>query len=115
MKFDKIYAEGVSDDACVDLDRRSHGGGAVAVGECKMHTHSRTLYCHVLSSGEAKIMETTEVLKEAMLLQHTLMFIVLGTLPIEVSVNVSVARHFVFKKSAGKMKHLDCQLFARFA
>ena len=106
--FDKIYAEGDSDDACVDVDRRNYGGGAVAVGECKMHTHSRTLYCHVLSSGEAKIMETTEVLKEVMLLQHTLMFIVLVTLPIEVSVSAvvsaSAARQFVFNKGVGECK-----------
>ena len=65
----------------------------------------------MLSSGEAKIMETTEVLKEVMLLQHTLMFIGLVTLPIEVSVDVCVARQFVFKIGAVEMKHLElCQL-----
>jgi hypothetical protein len=105
--LDKIYAKGDSDWACDDLDRRSLGGGVVAVGGCRMHTHSRSLSPHALSSGEAEIMETIEVLKEAMLLQHTLMFIGLGTLPIEVSVDASVARQFVFKKGVGKMKHLE--------
>ena len=100
--LDKIYAEGDSECACEDLDRRSHGGGAVAGGECVMHT----LYSHVLSSGEAKIMETTEVLKEVMLLQHTLMFIVL------VSVDASVVSQFVFKNGSVEMKHLElCQLW----
>ena len=42
-----------------------------------------------------------------MLLQHTLMFICLGTLRIEVSIDVSVARQLVFKKGAVGMKHLE--------
>ena len=66
--LDKIYTKGDSEWACDDLDKRSLGGSAVAGGECRMPTHSRSLSPHALSSGEAKIMETTEVLKKVMLL-----------------------------------------------
>ena len=52
-------------------------------------------------------MEVTEALKEALQMQYSMEFIGFGTLPIDVSVDASVARQFVYKKGVGKMKHLE--------
>ena len=89
---DKIVVKSDSDWACDDHDRRSIGGAVIYVVDCRVHTHSRSLSPHALSSGEAEIMEVTEALKEALQMQHSLEFMGFGTLPIDVSVDASVAR-----------------------
>ena len=68
---DKIVVKSDSDRACDDFDPRSIGGAVIYVGDCRIHTHSRSLSPHALSSGEAGIMEVTEALKEALQMQYS--------------------------------------------
>ena len=72
-----------------------------------MHAHSRAGSLHALSSGESEIMSSSELLKEAKGLQHLLEFVGFGTLPIHMSTDATVARNFMHRKGAGRMKHLD--------
>ena len=53
------------DWACDDAGRKSASGGHLMVGGCRLHSHSRTIGQHALSSGESEIISMSELLKEA--------------------------------------------------
>lgn len=55
-------------------------------------------------------MAMSELLKEALLIQENVQFVGFGKLPIESRVDASVARQFVHRKGAGRMKHIDTRL-----
>ena len=57
-----------------DLDRKSVMGGVIMVGDCRIHSHSRGGATQALSSAEGEIMSASELLKEALGVQHVLEF-----------------------------------------
>ena len=52
-------------------------------------------------------MSGSELLKEAKGVQHLMEFVGFGKLPIHLNVDASVARSFMHRRGAGRMKHLD--------
>ena len=99
------YVDG--DWACDDSDRKSVSGGVVMVAGCRLHSHSRTTPTHALSSGESEIMSVSKILKETLLVQFNLEFAGMGTLPIQLMTDATVARQVVHRKGVGRMKHLE--------
>ena len=99
------YLDG--DWACDELDRKSVAGGCIMVGGCRMHSHSRGLIDHALSSGESEIMSASEMLKECLLLQYNLQEAGFGLLRIVMHTDATVCRQFVHRKGVGRMKHLE--------
>ena len=106
---DNMVIEGFVDCdwGCDDLDRKSVSGGVDMVGGCRIHCHSRTTQSHALSSGESEIMSLSELLKDCLYIQFCLEFCGMGTLPICMLTDASVARQFVHRKGVGRMKHID--------
>ena len=106
-EVDGIHAYFDSDWGGDDLDRKSVMGGAIVVGKCRLHSHSRGGATQVLSSAEGEIASGSELLKEAIGAQHILEFIGFGNLKIYLHTDASAAKSFMHRRGAGRMKHID--------
>ena len=65
---------------------------------------------YALSSGEGEIVATSELMKDGIMVQFNLEFAGMGSLPIQMFTDASVARQFVHRLGVGRMKHLDVRL-----
>ena len=80
------------------------------VGGCRIHAHSRGMNDYALSSGEGEIVATSELMKDGILVKFNLEFAGMGSLPIQMFTDATVARQFVHRLGVGRMKHLDVRL-----
>ena len=96
-----------SDWATDKTDGKSISGGVLMVGGCRLHSHGRAQPAPALKSGEAEIISSSELAKEALMMQHVLEHIGFGLLPIYIHVDSACCRSFVHRKGVGRMKHID--------
>ena len=86
---------------------RSTSGCVIQVGQCTLHTHSRTQQTWALSSGEAEYLALTAGVAEALLLRDVLRSVQYGTLKIYAYSDSSAARGIASRRGVGRVKHLE--------
>ncbi len=86
---------------------KSTSGCVIQVGQCTLHTHSRTQQTFALSSGEAEYIALTAGVAEALLLRDVLEFLQYGKLPIVAYSDSSAARGIASRRGVGRVRHLE--------